>query len=463
MIDQVLVYAIGAVIGGLVLSQAFRRTFDPFAPIWLFLVGFTQIYVVQAITCREYALRARGIDLVTQANGRALWALLWFLLVYYFGPGRAIAAKLPRPPARWSIAAVATLSPLMIAWGLICSLPALIDSGTEGPPTPEAQILRSFPMMMLVAGVLLIVTGRRPDAPRPAFTWAGVAVSAAYVLIWTFNGKRSHALIGVLTGVCAYYIARGRRPSKAVLAATAFAGVLVVSLAIGWRGNVNYDRSASGFLAFLADFRLEALLVNLNVQGGDPADPEADEPASHETLEYGGFLLMMDTVPGKAGFDRGSSYIRLVSTFIPRVVWPGKPYYGRAEWVAAWMAGSEFPRDESFTGPAIGVLGAAQLNGGAIATAILLAALAMILRTSYEFFRRYAGVPWAQAWWAVTYYNAWLMTVNDDPFVWFYYLYGFTTLPPLLGLWAFLKLSGRGEAGPVAESAGRPAVLLAAR
>jgi hypothetical protein len=122
VIDQYLVYAGAAVIAATVLTQAFRKTFDPFAPIWLFLAGWTQIYVVQAITCREYALRARGIDLTTAANARALWALLWFLLVYYVGPGRMLASKLPRPPANWSTTAVATLSPLMVIWGLICSI-----------------------------------------------------------------------------------------------------------------------------------------------------------------------------------------------------------------------------------------------------------------------------------------------------------------------------------------------------
>ena len=27
------------------------------------------------------------------------------------------------------------------------------------------------------------------------------------------------------------------------------------------------------------------------------------------------------------------------------------------------------------------------------------------------------------AWWTLTFYNAWFMTVNDDPMVWFYYIY----------------------------------------
>ena len=60
---------------------------------------------------------------------------------------------------------------------------------------------------------------------------------------------------------------------------------------------------------------------------------------------------MMDTVPEKSGHDYGSNYIRIVSTFIPRIVWPTKPLFGRDQWVSAWIAGSELERDEEFTGP----------------------------------------------------------------------------------------------------------------
>ena len=129
---------------------------------------------------------------------------------------------------------------------------------------------------------------------------------------------------------------------------------------------------------------------------------------------------MMDTVPAKSDHDYGSSYIRLVSTYIPRLVWPDKPIFGREQWVNAWIAGSESKRDENFTGPAIGILGATQLNGGAAAP-----------RSCSPSWRSYphslrllplTPSPWVQAWWALTYYNAWLMTVNDDPFIWFYYV-----------------------------------------
>src|SRR5262245_56124640 len=120
MDDRMYVYAMAALIVTLVLSQAMRRSFDPFAPIWLVLVGYLQVYVVQAISYREWAIRVRGDELVTRANARALWALAWFLVVYYCGIGRWIASLLPRPPVRWSSSLITGSSAAMILWGLLC-------------------------------------------------------------------------------------------------------------------------------------------------------------------------------------------------------------------------------------------------------------------------------------------------------------------------------------------------------
>ena len=75
-----------------------------------------------------------------------------------------------------------------------------------------------------------------------------------------------------------------------------------------------------------------------------------------------------------------------------------------------------------------------------------------MLRTTYEYFIRYKSVPWVQAWWALTFFNAWLMTVNDDPFVWFYYVYGHTNLPPLALLW-FLNRRGPAAGGLASPAA----------
>lgn len=433
------VYATAAVILALIASQGFRKSFDPFAPLWLFLVAYAQVYVFQALKYREYGLRVRGEEVLATADSRALWALLLFLAVYYLAPARRLAAWAPAPPRGWSSGAVALVSPLMVVWGFYCA--GLAFQADPHEMTAGLSLLHNFAMVLLVAGIWLLITGRNAEQPRPVFTAAGVAIVALYVLIWMFNGKRSHSLIGVLTGVCAFYVPKYRRPSKPVLAATALAGALAVSLAIGWRGNGDYEHTFAGFFEYVGDFDPSNILVNINVKDRDEVDPYAAAPLSYETEEWGGYLLMLDTVPGKSDYDYGSPYLRLVTTFIPRMVWANKPLYGTEAWVNAWIAGSEFDRDETFTGPAVSLLGAAQLNGGVVGTVLVVAVVALLLRMAYEYFRLHADVPWVQAWWALTFYNAWMLVVNDNPAIWFYYNYGFTTFGPMVALFFYLKLA----------------------
>jgi len=443
MDEQFFVFAVAGIILVYFLVNVIVRKFDPFAPVWLFLVGYAQVYIIQAASYHEWALRVRGQELVAAANFRALWALLWFLTVYHLGISPRLALVLPWPPRGWSTALIAGIAPLLILWGLYCA-GVVMSAGLQGPDSisPEEALLRSFPFVMMVAAILLIVTGRSLASRQPLFFPAGLLVAAAYVAIWMFNGKRSHSLIGVLSTVCACYITRLKRPSWPVLLATSFAGVLVVAIAIGWRGNDSYELSASGFTQYLSDFKLEKILESLNIK-----DAESEqETTTYETTEYGGFLLMMDTVPHKSDYDYGANYIRVCSTFIPRIVWPTKPLFGREQWIKAYIAGSEMDRGEEFTSPAIGILGATQLNGGAVGTLIVLACIALLLRAAYEYFRLYAEVPWVQFWWAITFYNAWFMVVNDDPMVWFYYNWGFSTFPIVVFLWWALKIVARDPA-----------------
>ena len=52
-----------------------------------------------------------------------------------------------------------------------------------------------------------------------------MAVVVFYMLIWMFNGKRSHSLVAVLVGVCSFYVPEApKRPSFPMLIATALMG-----------------------------------------------------------------------------------------------------------------------------------------------------------------------------------------------------------------------------------------------
>lgn len=444
MDDLFFVYALVALIGGLAAFQVGTRRFDPFAPPWLFLVGIMQEYVVQAISYHEWAERVRGSELVAAASWRSFWAIAWMLTVYYFGPGRWLAKFLPRPPLSWSPGVINLFCPVLFVWGLMCGLLIARGFGGDDGISAEAVLFIQFPLMMLVAGIVCIVTGRQPGRPRPGLVALGIAIAVFYMLIWMFIGKRSHSLFAVLTVVCAYYVPQLKRPSWPALGATACAGALAVGLSIGWRFHANSNNqhgSIANFVSFVTSFDPSVILEAINITDGETLRRD-----SYETEEYGGFLLMLATVPELSDYDYGASYLRVFSTYIPRLVWPSKPIYGRDKWIAAWMAGSEMKRDETFTGPAIGILGACQLNGGTWGTLVVMGMVGLVFRTAYEYFRRWATVPWVQVWWALTYYNAWLSTVNDDPLTWFYYNYGFTTLPPLVGFWVANKLVAGGRA-----------------
>jgi hypothetical protein len=444
------VYAAAGLVVLYFIHQVVSRAFDPFAPVWLFLIGYLQLYVLQAISFHEWAVEVRGRELVAAASFRTFWALLWFLFVYQCSPTRLAARILPGPPRNWSPLLPCVVCPPLIVWGLFCA--NLFVSGDVPTPetyTSEEALVRSFPFVMLVAAVMLVITGRTTQTVRPMFLWAGLLAGAAYVMIWMFNGKRSHSLIGLLATVCAFYLTRLKRPSWTVLITTGVIGALVVTIAIGWRESTTYPRTVAGFVKYLTDFQPEKVLVNLNVK----EDDDGPEIISYESFEYGGFLLMMDTVPAKSPYDYGESYLRTFSTFIPRIIWPSKPLFGRSKWIGAWMAGSEMERADDFAGPSIGLLGATQLNGGALGTFIVLGTIAFVMRSAYEYLRLYPDVPWVQFFWAITYYNAWFSVVTDDPLVWFYYNWGFTAMPVVVLSWWWNRGPSHGQPSVHASSA----------
>ena len=111
------------------------RKFDPFAPVWLFLVGYLQVYVIQAISYHDWATRCtrQGPGRRGQLAG-ASGLSLWFLSVYHFGLATRPPGFCPSAPALVA-ALVAVLSPPLILWGLFCS--NMLVSGSA--PTAESS------------------------------------------------------------------------------------------------------------------------------------------------------------------------------------------------------------------------------------------------------------------------------------------------------------------------------------
>ena len=116
----------------------------------------------------DWAVAIRGKDLVTAANFRAFWAVA---LVSGRLPPRGSAVGSPRRclgrPRGWSPAWSPRSARPWSLWGL-CSArdhDQGRDPGGRSRCRPRRSLFRSFPFVMMVAAILLIVTGRTSPCP----------------------------------------------------------------------------------------------------------------------------------------------------------------------------------------------------------------------------------------------------------------------------------------------------------
>src|SRR5262249_31044438 len=121
MDELVFIYGTVGVILAYFLAQVVTRRFDPFAPVWLFLVGYVHVYIIQALSYSEGGVGVGGKALVAAATWGGLGPLAWFLAFSPRGMGGRLAGVLPGPRGGWSPPFVPALSPPLILWGLYCS------------------------------------------------------------------------------------------------------------------------------------------------------------------------------------------------------------------------------------------------------------------------------------------------------------------------------------------------------
>ena len=168
MTDQEYVYATLAVMVAAFLWQVLTKRFDPFAPVWLFLVGLRpglrdpgdHAPRVGAGRPRDRPGRRRP---TSGRSGRSSGS--WRSTTS--GPARLVAGG-PAAAAGGVVdaAVVAGLSPLLIVWGLFCALAGDRAGDDRGPSRPRQSLLRSFPFVMMVGGDP--ADRHRPDPARAA-------------------------------------------------------------------------------------------------------------------------------------------------------------------------------------------------------------------------------------------------------------------------------------------------------
>ena len=205
-----------------------------------------------------------------------------------------------------------------------------------------------------------------------------------------------------------------------------------MGIAIGWRHN---DRLRTVLhrdsLSISRSSRSQRFLKVSTSRNREP-----HETKSHETTEYGGFLLMMDTVP------RSRIMIMERTTCACFYLYPSDRLADQARSLAG-PSGSvpgSLARNSIETrislDPAIGILGATQLNGGAVATLLVLAFACPSCSappTSTSGSMRTSPGSSSGGRSPSSTHGSW--SLSDDPMTWFYYNWGFSGFPIVVFLW----------------------------
>ena len=167
---------------------------------------------------------------------------------------------------------------------------------------------------MMVAAVLLIVTGRTITRPAPTLPAVGsrgcsslrVDLDVQWQAIALADRRARHGLCllhftheaALMAGLDRHVVHRrtGRRDRHRLAKQSRIT-----------------ERSAAGFIHFLGDFKVASILESLNVSEGETTAIRIFSLT--RPTEYGGFLLMMDTVPEKSGYDYGANYLTCLLHF----------------------------------------------------------------------------------------------------------------------------------------------------
>lgn len=372
---------------------------DPFEPIVFYAVFLAMIGVLlfdRAFLSREpwaFDVIPHSIEAGVAIVLIAYTIVLASTLVGYFLSPRvlefdSLRGLVPTTSAHARFLRYAGISYVVLGMG---ALAMLVVTTFGGDPLllyrsarPRSQVLDNASHWLvlsnaLVLGYLLYVSGivaAERDLPMRSLAVAPL-VPAAYVV----TGSRGQIVASALMiFVFCYYLLRFRLigADTAVMRAVddASDGVLVV---------VGLLAGVAGAIGIVA---AEALRMGRSVRAAlFGMEPTAVLTAGvHEDIPDH-FLALRELVPAERGYYFGTFYGRVLTNFVPRALWEGKPVLTHGSWLRR-----ELLPDGSGGIPAREI-GAYYVNFGFVGFVLLGGLFGIVLRLSYEFLLRNRHSP----------------------------------------------------------------------
>ena len=354
---------------------AIRRGVGLLSPVVL-----VSAYFLSAFALRGWAIDARheaGSD-VTARVARALpgylapsidiaiVALVAFYLGYLCIVSPAIAGCLPRPREPIDRAQLTTAGWLLLAVGLPCFAinsiaPARVAS------SGLSELLFSLSALATVGFAFLAISARKRGARGPGLSpWVPTALFFALLAGGVVEGSKATVLWVLLAAAVALHYGRRKLPGLYVVGAVVAFVLIFLPTIQTFRNVLNEPDGPSAPQALV---RLPDRIVSTNPQGLPRRGFTAQRYLADSVLATTGRLYGLDTLvvaraltPNRHAYLEGSTYARLPSSLVPRVLWPGKPELSFGDDFANDYWG-RFTADDQSVQP-VGVVGELYLNWG---------------------------------------------------------------------------------------------------
>jgi hypothetical protein len=400
-IDIALIIAIILSLASAMLLRLCQRSFDPFEPLFLFVLAWGVMFVARPIAMlltdnfdfQTYDIRSGFTPMLALGLVGGLGFLGGYSLV-----GRSLARRFPPLPAKWHADTAVTYSIVIAAIGLALFAIFIIQSGglsalrslLQGRQPEQARFFSQSSgyfyqgiFLAVPAGLLTMASGH--SRHRPVFVLAGLIILAFVVVRSWSLGTRSWLVPIFGSLFILWYLRRGQRPAL---------HTLLTVIVIGFVFGISFVGSMRVFSTRQAEGTSQLLLQSVT----EPQEAWDTFLGGGDTEMASLLALEVQQVPSQIPFQHGAATGEILIHPIPRMLWNDKPRPGD-EILARTLF---VERGINLAPRQFSPIGNFYLDFGFIGAALGMIVLGAVAHTHYEYFRLNSANPAVQVVYAAT-------------------------------------------------------------
>lgn len=370
-----------------------RNNFDYFQLIFIFLITYWFIYVFKFFQLRAFIFENFPYDLIIEGLVKVLVGLIAFYLGYRSLWAHRVAARLPKAPEQWPSGG---LFPYALFLFIIAVLGEYIfiqrSGGIEyfysvargmGDYKNNTAYLYSLKWLSVPASAIILIEiyMNKMGGWRKYLGWTLIAGAVAYQFSM---GQRSGVLMFGLIFVAVTYYSNPQKPFNLLKLLLLF---IPFYLAIGYLGLCRDDLHLHSRFTNTQELFEKGIASSISKMNENFLWTGVKPKSTFRSYAHKGpviYLSVLDVAPRVVGYNYGIHYSNYLIHWIPRLVWPDKPFWG-----AAYFRKLEIAMGTSLRGPMLTVLAYFQANLGMVGIILGMLLTGMGLSIFYNWFKKH--------------------------------------------------------------------------